>query len=71
MNLLHDIITKFRNISINEKLQLNQWCNTDAVLKWFNNITDKNNCWFIQLDIKELYPSITENILQQTLKFAK
>ena len=71
MNLLHDIITKFRNISINEKLQLNQWCNTDAVLKWFNNITDKSNCWFIQLDIKELYPSITENILQQTLKFAK
>ena len=23
------------------KLQLNQWRNTDAVLKWFNNITDK------------------------------
>ena len=71
MNLLHDIIKKFRNISINEKLQLNQWCNTDAVLKWFNNITEKSNCCFIQLDIKELYPSITENILQQTLKFAK
>ena len=29
------------NSDIIEKLQLNQWRNTDAVLKWFNNITDK------------------------------
>ena len=48
-----------------EKLQLNQWRNTDAVLKWFNNIS------FIQFDIKEFYPSITENILHETLNFAK
>ena len=34
------------------KLQLNQWRNTNAVLKWFNNITDKSNCSFIQFDIK-------------------
>ena len=54
-----------------EKLQLNQWCNTDAVLKWFKNTTDKSNCSFIQFDIKEFYPSITENILHQTFKFAK
>ena len=30
-----------------DKLQFNQWRNTDAVLKWFNNITDKSNCSFI------------------------
>ena len=54
-----------------EKLQFNQWRNTDAVLKWFNDITDKSNCNFIQFDIKEYYPSMTENILHQTLKFAK
>ena len=59
------------NSDIIEKLQLNQWRNTDAVLKWFNNITDKSNCSFIQFDIKEFYPSITENILHQTFKFAK
>ena len=28
-------------------------------------------CSFIQFDIKEFYPSITENILHQTFKFAK
>ena len=59
------------NSDIIEKLQFNQRCYTDAVLKWFNNITDKSNCSFIQFDIKEFYLSITENILHQTLKFAK
>ena len=59
------------NSDIIEKLQLNQWRNTNAVLKLFNNITDKSNCSFIQFDIKEFYPSITENILHQTFKFAK
>ena len=59
------------NSDIIEKLQFNQWRNTDAVLKWFNDITDKSNCNFIQFDIKEFYTSMTENILHQTLKFAK
>ena len=39
------------NSDIIEKLQFNQWHNTDSVLKWFNNITDKSNCSFIQFDI--------------------
>ena len=51
------------NSDIIEKLQFNQWRNTDALLKWFNIITDKINCSFIQFDIKEFYPSITENIV--------
>ena len=59
------------NPDITEKLEINQWHNTDTVLKWFNNITDKSTCSFTQFDIKEFYPSITENILLQTLKFAK
>ena len=59
------------NSDIIEKLQLNHWCNTNIVLKWFNNILDKRNCSFIQSDIKEFYPSITESILHQTFRFAK
>ena len=59
------------NSGIIEKLQLNQWRNTVAVLKWFKNITEKTNCSFIQFDIKEFYLSITKNILHQTFKFAK
>ena len=57
------------NSDIIEKLLFNQWRNNNAVLKWFNNITDKSNCSFVQFDIKEFYPSITENILHQILKF--
>ena len=44
-----------------EKIQFNQWRNTDAILKWLNNITDRNNCSFIQFDINE--SSATDNIL--------
>ena len=56
------------NSDIFDKLHVNQWHKTDAPLKWFNNITDKSNCSFIQFDVKNLYTSITENILHQTLK---
>ena len=30
------------NSDIMEKLQFNQWRNTNAVLKWYNNITNKS-----------------------------
>ena len=59
------------NSDITEKLEINQRHNTDTVLKWFNNITDKSNFGFTQFDIKEFYSPITEKILHQTIKFAK
>ena len=68
--LSKQLVEKIKS-DIIEKLQFNQWRYTDAVLKWFNNITEKSNCSFIQFDIEEFYLSITKNILHQTLKFAK
>ena len=59
------------NTKIREKLELNQWRNTDEVIEWFVPIDDKHKCSFIQLDIKEFYPSITKNILNQAIIFAK
>ena len=59
------------NSDIVKKLKLNQWCNTVAVWKCFNNIAEKSICRFIQFGIKEFYSLITENILHQTLKLAK
>ena len=35
------------NSEIIDKLQFNQWDNTNVVLKQFNNIADRNNCSFI------------------------
>ena len=42
-----------------------------AIPTLFNNIKDKINCSFIQFDIKQFYLSINEDILHQTLEFAK
>ena len=52
-------------------LHLNQWKNSASIIEWFRNIKDKKNCTFIKFDIRELYPSITETILDKALFFAK
>ena len=51
-------------------LNLNQWKNANKVIGWFINIDNKHQCTFIQLDIKDFYPSITEAILEKSLEFA-
>ena len=41
------------------------------MIEWFNNIENKENCAFIQLDIKDFYLSITEKILDNAIEFTK
>ena len=49
---------------INKKLissvQLNQWKNSPAVIKWFKNIQNKNNYSYIVFNIENLYPSFVK-----------
>ena len=52
-------------------LCLNQWNNSDMVINWFRSIKNKSQCAFVQLDIMEFYPLITEKILDNALSFAK
>ena len=52
------------NNTIKTTLNLNQWKNTNEVIDWFINIENKHQYTFIQLDIKDFYPSITEKILK-------
>ena len=59
------------NQEILKKTDVNQWKNTSNVINWFNNIENKKDCSFIQFDIKEFYPSITEEILEEAISFAK
>ena len=47
-----------------------QWKNTDAVIDWFQQIENKNNYYFISCDIKEFYPSISENLLKEAVDWA-
>ena len=51
--------------------KFNQWQNSFSVIDWFNNLKDKQRLSFIEFDIIDFYPSITENILKKALDWAK
>jgi hypothetical protein len=57
--------------TVGEKTTFNQWKNTKSVIDWFKNLTDKKKLKFIQFDICEFYPSISENLLIEALNFAE
>ena len=59
------------NQEILKKTDVNQWKNTSDVINWFNNIKNKKDFSFIQFDLKEFCPSITEEILEKAISFAK
>ena len=56
---------------IRSKTKMNQWKNTCSTVTWFENLPNKKNLHFIQFDIVNFYPSISENLLMQALQWAK
>ena len=58
------------NKNIRANTELTQWQSTGAVLKWFNSIPQKPRKRFLQMDIVEFYPSITEDLLNKALDWA-
>ena len=63
---LNDIIA-----DVSRKTEVNQWRNTATVISWFKNLSDKHKRKFIKFDIAELYPSISENLLNNSIADAK
>ena len=59
------------NKSIREKLNVNQWRNTQAVITWFKNIKRKSRSSFIKFEIVDFYPSISKELLLKAINFAK
>ena len=59
------------NAKVREMSSVNQWKNTDSVITWFENIKSKNKCIFMQYDIEEFYPSISEDLLKKALDHAR
>ena len=59
------------NKNLVKLLQVNQWRNSESVIKRFYSIENKSQCEFIQLDIAELYPSISGEILYNAILFAQ
>ena len=64
------ILTKKLTI-IRRKTNLNQWKNSYSVIEWFKNLKNKKNLSFIVFDVVNYYPTITLELLLETLKWAK
>ena len=59
------------NKELRAKVDVNQWKNTSEVINWFNNIRNKNECSFVCFDIENFYPSISPELLDKSIQFAK
>ena len=65
------IILERANQTIRSKFKLIQWTDPQQVIAWFTDLDQKSNLEFIKFDVKELYPSITEEFLNKSIKFAQ
>ena len=59
------------NSQLRIKLKYNQWRKTKDVINWFGEIEDKGRTSFIQADIDAFYPNISEELLNNAIRFAK
>ena len=59
------------NEAIASLTKVNQWKNTSTVINWFKGIPNKDNSRFIKFDIAEFYPSISEELLDKAIGYAK
>ena len=59
------------NKCIIEHTKVNQCKNSASVIEWFKAIKNKQQCTFIVFDIESFYPSISSDLFNKALKFAK
>ena len=59
------------NINVRGTTHLQQWKNTQDVIDWFSNLKDKSDKTFIKFDIVDFYPSISEELLERAINYAK
>ena len=59
------------NSNLNNHLCYNQWRSTSTVIEWFRAIENKKTCKFIKFDIVEFYPSISAELLEKSINFAR
>ena len=59
------------NKQLLSKLKLRQLKNSQAAVDWFNNLENKTRLQFMQIDIVDYYPSITHELFNKAIDFAK
>ena len=57
--------------TVAEKSGVNQWRNTAIVIDWFKNLPNKSKRRFIKFDIADFYPSITKDLSEKSIEYAK
>ena len=65
------IITEKLISGIKATNDLQQWRNTSDVLQWFSSIENKSLCTFVQFDIVDFYPSISDELFKKAIDYAK
>ena len=58
------------NTSLRNLIKVNEWKGTSDVIEWFKNIGNKQKRNFTLFDIKDFYPTITQELITKSLKFA-
>ena len=61
------VILEKVNSAVRSQLKANQWRNSEAVIERFNDLSSKQCLTFLMFDIVDFYPSIIENLLEQSL----
>ena len=56
---------------VKRSTKVNQWRETSIVIDWFKKIENKKSSRFIKFDTVDFYPSISEELLDNALTFAK
>ena len=64
------ILDKVNKVVI-ESTKLNQWKNTDIVIKWFKEMNYKRKTSFIIFDIESFYSSISPDLFSKRIDLAK
>ena len=59
------------NHQLPNSLRINQWKDTNEVIKWSLKISDKNSYKFSIFNIKDFYPPLSEKLLTNALNFVK
>ena len=54
-----------------ESNKFNQWKNTDIAIEWFKSIENKGENSLIIFDIESFYPSISPELFNESIDFAK
>ena len=65
------VILDRMNKEILEKIKVNQWKSSKAVINWFKEVKEKQRCTFIKFDVDNFYPSITLELFNKAIHFAK